>query len=578
VNPDGYYYNQSTYPSGGGSWRKNRRNNGDGSYGVDLNRNYGYMWGYDNIGSSPTPSSDTYRGPSAWSEPETRAVRDFVQARYPAIAFSTHSVAGHYLNPYGYKDTVVSYEYYAEFASDFSRYNNYLYGTVMQMLSYNSNGPTRDWLHHDANCLAWTPEIGGSDFWPLQSEIVPLCQENLLAVKYLTWVSGAFADYHSFRLIGREFVLPGDTLRLSVTLYNKGLTRTARNVTVSVDPLNANVSPIFNSVPYDSIGIRQTVSNDSIPFAFTIDASTPFLTELKFAATVRQECVITSVDTFSLVVGYPRILFADDGEAGIGRWTRSGTGVQWDTTFVMAFDGSRSIADSRYGNVANTTANYLTMTSQVDLTNTVNPRLEYYARWANEIGYDYTRIQISTNNGSTWTSLAGRHTTTISGGPGYTSNKGYWAWEHINLNSYIGRQIKLRFNQYADSGVRGDGFYFDNLRVVDYRDSVVTDAAEAAERPLQFALEQNYPNPFNPSTVFNFQIPTSNWVTLKIFDVLGRDVATLVNEELKPGRYEVVFDGSNLASGVYFYRLAVGSSSTNLPQRFLETKKLLLMR
>ncbi len=75
-NPDGYEYNRTTNPNGGGMWRKNRRNNGDGSYGVDLNRNFGYAWGYDNIGSSPTPSDETYRGPSAFSEPESQAIRN----------------------------------------------------------------------------------------------------------------------------------------------------------------------------------------------------------------------------------------------------------------------------------------------------------------------------------------------------------------------------------------------------------------------------------------------------------------------------------------------------------------------
>ena len=100
VNPDGYEYNHSTNPNGGGSWRKNRRNN-SGSYGVDLNRNYGYGWGL-NSGSSGTPSSDTYRGPSAFSEPESQAIRDFTNSIHPKIGFSMHSVAGRYLNPYSY--------------------------------------------------------------------------------------------------------------------------------------------------------------------------------------------------------------------------------------------------------------------------------------------------------------------------------------------------------------------------------------------------------------------------------------------------------------------------------------------
>ena len=79
VNPDGYEYNRTTNPSGGGMWRKNRRNNG-GSYGVDLNRNYGpyAYWNAPNGGSSTTPSSDTYRGTAPFSEPETNNIKNFL--------------------------------------------------------------------------------------------------------------------------------------------------------------------------------------------------------------------------------------------------------------------------------------------------------------------------------------------------------------------------------------------------------------------------------------------------------------------------------------------------------------------
>jgi hypothetical protein len=82
VNPDGYAYNQQTNPGGGGMWRKNRRPNGGlGSYGVDLNRNYPYQWGYDNSGSSNNPLSETYRGQSAASEPEVAAMVAFLAGR-----------------------------------------------------------------------------------------------------------------------------------------------------------------------------------------------------------------------------------------------------------------------------------------------------------------------------------------------------------------------------------------------------------------------------------------------------------------------------------------------------------------
>jgi hypothetical protein len=95
--------------------------------------------------------------------------------------------------------------------------------------------------------------------------------------------------------------------------------------------------------------------------------------------------------------------------------------------------------------------------------------------------------------------------------------------------------------------------------------------------PKCFSLEQNYPNPFNPGTLINYSIPnvemlhaTSLRVMLKIYDVLGREVATLVNEERAAGNYEVKFDGGGLPSGIYFYRLTAGN--------YVQTRKMILMK
>jgi len=93
--------------------------------------------------------------------------------------------------------------------------------------------------------------------------------------------------------------------------------------------------------------------------------------------------------------------------------------------------------------------------------------------------------------------------------------------------------------------------------------------------PKEFALQQNYPNPFNPSTVINYQIPTNSHVTLKVYDVLGKAVATLVNETKEAGNYSVHFsasggDATKLASGIYFYRLDAG--------RFSSIKKMTLLK
>ncbi len=101
-----------------------------------------------------------------------------------------------------------------------------------------------------------------------------------------------------------------------------------------------------------------------------------------------------------------------------------------------------------------------------------------------------------------------------------------------------------------------------------------------AEVLADFTLYQNYPNPFNPSTKIKFVIPKSSFVNLKVYNVLGKEVATLVNEERPAGNYEVEFNATDLSSGVYFHQLRVGDPSTSLPagrqgsgQSFVENKK-----
>jgi hypothetical protein len=85
-----------------------------------------------------------------------------------------------------------------------------------------------------------------------------------------------------------------------------------------------------------------------------------------------------------------------------------------------------------------------------------------------------------------------------------------------------------------------------------------------------FILNQNYPNPFNPATIINYSIPKTSLVTIKVYDILGKEVATLVNEQKIAGNYSVQFDAGNLSSGIYFYRMQSGS--------FSQTKKLTLMK
>ena len=93
----------------------------------------------------------------------------------------------------------------------------------------------------------------------------------------------------------------------------------------------------------------------------------------------------------------------------------------------------------------------------------------------------------------------------------------------------------------------------------------------STEIPDKFSLSQNYPNPFNPNTIINFQCSMFNFISLRVFDVLGNEVATLVNENKQPGSYQIEFDGSNYPSGVYLYRLEINGS-------IIDTKRMILLK
>ena len=185
VNPDGYEYNRDAEPLGGGLWRKNRRDNGSGSFGVDLNRNYGYNWGYDNQGSSSNVNSETYRGTAGFSEPENQVMRDFVNSRNFVIALNYHSYGNYFIKPWGYARIYTpDDELFTAISETATHFNNYAAGTGWELL-YLTNGDADDWMYGEQTrkpkILPFTPEVGNSsdNFWPAEYRIVPLCAENL---------------------------------------------------------------------------------------------------------------------------------------------------------------------------------------------------------------------------------------------------------------------------------------------------------------------------------------------------------------------------------------------------------------
>ncbi|HDS01918.1 MAG TPA: hypothetical protein ENO22_01690 [candidate division Zixibacteria bacterium] len=196
VNPDGYYYNEYTDPGGGGMWRKNRRHNFDGSYGVDLNRNFGYEWGYDDEGSSPVPSDATYRGTMGFSEPETQNMRDFHYEREFILSVYFHSYSDLILWPWGYDQFYTEdQDIFQVMGDSIATWNGYAPSPAWGL--YVANGTTDDWIYGEQTyknkTFAFTFEVGGywDGFWPSVLDIPELVNENYMPLMFLTEVAGS---------------------------------------------------------------------------------------------------------------------------------------------------------------------------------------------------------------------------------------------------------------------------------------------------------------------------------------------------------------------------------------------------
>ena len=145
-------------------------------------------------------------------------------------------------------------------------------------------------------------------------------------------------------------------------------------------------------------------------------------------------------------------------------------------------------------------------------------------------------------------------------------NAGYIDWQsgNTNVKSLVGQSF-VGFTKQSNVQVIS-GFLADTL----IKSSTVGLNDEQEYLPKNYSLSQNYPNPFNPSTSIQYAISSRQFVTLKVYDVLGREVMTLVDEYRNAGKYETEFNASQLSSGIYFYQLKVGE--------FVSTMKMILMK
>ena len=260
-----------------------------------------------------------------------------------------------------------------------------------------------------------------------------------------------------------------------------------------------------------------------------------------------------------------------DSVINLNNWTATGG---WNTTTQKYTSVPYSTTDSPSGSYPNNANATLTLDNAVSLSGYIGAVLEFQTQWDIEDNWDYGQVLISTNSGSSWTPLQGMYTNPGTGSfqptdePLYDGVQLSWVKESVDISNFIGEQVQFRFLLRSDGYVTKDGWYVDDINLIVYE--YVPTNVEPTIIASEYKLQQNYPNPFNPSTIINYQLPESGFVSLIVFDVLGNEVAKLVDEYKQSGNFEVTFDASNLPSGVYFYTLNAGD--------FVSTQKMMLIK
>jgi hypothetical protein len=292
MNPDGYVYNSD---SGGSSsnWRKNRRGPVPPNIGVDLNRNYGYKWGYDNSGSSGLPSSETYRGPSRFSEPETQVIRDFMALYNFRTQMDFHSYGRYNLYPWGYASTTPpERDILQEIADTLQANNNYprsRTGQVYQTI-YPCNGISVDWEYSDTAgkfvTYAFTCELDSVDFWHGWNDSVAIrieCTRNRPNLYYLCRIAGVWFDPVSLTINdtaqgnGDGTLNPGEQASIWFTARNRAvhLLDSAYSVSGRLTSTDPRVTITDSIKPFPNCSRRSSCSNSAAQFGIRADASIP---------------------------------------------------------------------------------------------------------------------------------------------------------------------------------------------------------------------------------------------------------------------------------------------------------------
>lgn len=512
VNPDGYLYNESTNPEGGGLWRKNRLDNGDGTFGVDLNRNYGYQWGVDNQGSSDLPNSSTYRGPAPFSEPETRMIRDFCSAHNFGIALNYHVFGNLLIYPWAFSNASAD-TYFPYLAEGLVSQNGYRPGPPIFTVGYPVNGSSDDWMFAEPGIFSYTPESGPSSlgFWPPADTIDFFNKRNMYANLMTGWSLLNFAvakDLMTNEIFEKDFSVPVDVKRYGLQdgTFTVDVNAISANTIISSAPQSISLGPMTSDTLFFTGTIaQQAQTGDTVILEITIDNG-----------------IWTQRDTvLKIFTNGPRIpVFADVFDEG-NNWQGG-----WKLTTEDFYSPPTSWTDSPAEPYFNNAVNATTTASYYSIPDKPFPTLSFYAKWSVEAGYDWVQTEALDSDGNVFP-LCGRYshagtTNQPQGIPLWDGSQLNWVEELIDLSDFKGKSIKIRWSLHSDSELVLDGFYIDDV-MISYIDSMTISGTTPDHFGKKFSI---YPSPADEITYLKWSPAgqSDGQFSLEIVNQLGQPV------------------------------------------------------
>ncbi len=610
-------------------WRKNiRDNNRDGRFntanhqgrgldGVDLNRNYGFEWQFN-----PDFNSVVYTGPAPGSEPEVAAFKNLLADRVFVAGISYHTYSELVLYPYGYSNDSVAPDHealrdlavrMAEVTPSVDGQGHY---DPMQIIElYAARGTTDDYAYGKHGIFAFTFELA-TEFIPPPEQVKQISSDNMEAAMILlrsahnSLVTGIVEDSHTGEPIRAEIFIQGiddqgsfrepymsneefgryyrllkpgnyrmnvsapeyhDSETIAVSINENGKTE----IFVKLEPkqfggIAGKINNAQTMKPLTSAKIEVIDSN--IPPAYTDESGTFLLdsilygevtlriTKQNYGSIEKDVKIERPLKQFDFAM-YPPYM-TDDFES-LDNWEVNGF---WQLSTYFSYIGDNSLAALPETTFGTDPGGYAQHKKPLDLTGIYNASVTFMSQYHIIAEGEYASFQVrraSEDPEHDWQELAD------------FSGSSTWHGNDIILTDFLDDKIYVRFVYHLaeEAEINSLGLYIDDFKF--YKSGDIFTQAEEHTRPSQRYLSQNTPNPFNAETTISFHLDADKHISLEVFNVKGRKVTTLAENEYPAGNHSILWNGMNtggkpVGSGLYFYRLSFDNHS--------ETRQMILLK